>query len=184
MEPGHRGLADASRERRITVGEKGFDALRVLELAEDLERRGQAFYKEAAEAVSDETVKSMLLTLADAEGRHLQLIESIRKGLEKAFPIPSQREDVSNLAARFEQILFPEAPSAILSDTSKLTEIQVLERGRQLEEESIKLYEDAAEKESNPGASNAFRRLVMEERMHLFILDRRLDLLKLQSQGA
>jgi rubrerythrin len=177
-------VADASQERRILVAEKGFDALRVLETAKDLERRGQAFYKEAAEAVSDEKVKSMLLALADAEDRHLQLIEDMRRGLEKAFPALSQREDVGNLAARFQDLLFPEAPSAILSDTSKLTEIEVLERGKQLEEESIKLYEDAAEREVNPGASNAFRSLVMEERMHLFALNRRLDLLKLRSEGA
>jgi rubrerythrin len=173
-------VADASQERRTAVAEKDFDALRVLEIAKDLERRGRAFYQEAAEAVSDQKSKSMLLALAEAETRHLQLIEDMRKGLEKAFPTLPYAQDVSNLAKRFEDLLFPEAPSAILSGTSSLTEIQVLERGRRLEEESIRLYEDAAEREPNPGASNAFRSLVMEERMHLFILNQRLDLLKLR----
>jgi rubrerythrin len=162
------------------MAEKGFDALRVLEIASDVERKGQAFYEEAAEAVSDEKVKTMLLTLARDEAKHLQLMEEMRSGLEKGFPGLSQEEGVSNLAARFEEVLFPDAPSSILSATGKPTEIQVLERGMRLEEESIRLYEDAAERETNPGASNAFRRLVMEERMHLFILNQRLDLLKLR----
>jgi len=163
------------------MAEKGFDALRVLEIAKDVELRGQAFYQEAAEAVTDDQVRSMLLTLAADEARHLQVIEEIRRGLERGFPELSHEQDVSTLATRFRELLFPEVPSSILSATSKPTETQALERGRRLEEESIELYEDAAEREVNPGASNAFRRLVMEERMHLFILNQRLDLLKLRS---
>jgi rubrerythrin len=160
--------------------EKGFDAVRVLEAAEELERAGEAFYREAAEAVSDKQAKSLLLALAAAEVRHLRVIERIHAGLEKSFPMLSHGQDVSDLATRFKELLFPEDPSSILSDTAKLTEIQALERGVRLEQESIELYQDAAERAADPGVSNAFRRLVMEERIHLFALNQRLDVLKLR----
>ena len=163
------------------MGEKSFDALRVLETAKEVERRSQAFYEEAAKAASDQKVKGMFLTLAQDEATHITDLERIGEGLEKTFPALSRQVDVGSLTTRFKDLLFPEDPSRILSDTSKLTEMQALERGIQLERESIELYEDAAEKETSPGASNAFRRLVMEERMHLFILNLRLDLLKLRS---
>lgn len=166
------------------MAEQSFDALRVLEAAKDLERSGQAFYQEAAESVSDQSVRKMLLALAEAEARHLNLIDDMQRGLEGAFPTLSHEKDVKDLSTRFREALFPEAPSSILSDTSKLTEIKVLERGIRLEEDSIRLYEGAAEKETNPGASNAFRSLVMEERIHLFMLNRRRDVLKMQGQGA
>ncbi len=161
--------------------EEGFDALKVLEIAKGVERKGHAFYKEAAESVSDQNVKSLLFTLADDEVNHLRTIEEIRKGLENAFPDLPHQAHVVNLTTRFADLLFPEAPSGIRSGTSKLTEMQALERGIQLEKESIELYESAAEKEVNPGASNAFRRLLMQERMHLFILNQRYDVLKLRT---
>jgi len=163
------------------MAERGFDAARVLEAAEELERAGEAFYQEAAEAVSDKQAKSLLLALAAAEVRHLRVIERIRAGLEKSFPVLSHGQDVSDLATRFKELLFPEDPSSILSDTRKLTEIQALQRGVRLERESIELYEDAADRGVDPGVSNAFRRLVMEERIHLFVLNQRLDVLKLRS---
>jgi rubrerythrin len=163
------------------MAERGFDAARVLEAAEELERAGEAFYREAAEAVSDKQAKSLLLALAAAEVRHLRVIERIRAGLEKSFPVLSHGQDVSDLATRFKELLFPEDPSNILSDTRKPTEIQALERGVRLERESIELYEDAADRGVDPGVSNAFRRLVMEERIHLFVLNQRLDVLKLRS---
>ena len=164
--------------------EKSYEALGVLKIAEEQERSGQAFYQEAAQAVPDENVRALLLTLADAEARHLQAIEEMRRGLQKAFPTFSHEDDVSDLASRFRTVLFPESLAANLPTTGELDEIQVLERARRLEEDSIKLYEEAAEKEGNPGASNVFRRLVMDERVHLYIVNRRLDLLKLRHQGA
>ncbi len=163
------------------MSQQGFDVMRVLEAAKDVEAKGQAFYEEAAKAVSDERVKSMFLALAEAEARHLRVLEELRKPLAKTFPMLLQEVSGGNLTTRFADLLFPEAPSGIRSDTSKLTEIQALERGIQLERESIELYENAAEKERNRAASNVFRGLVMEERMHLFLLSRRLDLLKLRA---
>jgi len=162
------------------VSQQDFDTLSVLEAAKDIEARGQAFYEEAAKAVSDEKVKSMFLTLAQEEVRHSRALEATRKLLAETFPTFLHEVHGGNLTTRFADLLFPEAPSSILSDTSTLTEIQALERGIQLERESIELYEDAAEKERNPGASNMFRGLVMEERMHLFVLNRCLDLLRLR----
>lgn len=161
--------------------ETRFDALKVLEIGKEIERRGQAFYQEAAQAVTGNRVKNMFLVLADDEAKHLQLLENIGKGLQEAFPAFSSEEDVNKLAMRFKEILFPEDPSSIISGTDKPAEVQALERGIQLEEESIKLYENAAERDPNPGTVNSFRRLVMEERIHWFILTRRLDLLRLRS---
>ena len=161
--------------------ERSFDALRVIDTAKEVERKGQAFYQEAANAVSDQRVKSLFLELAGEEARHIQDLEEIRIGFEKAFPNLPHEVSASDLTARFKDVLFPDDPSKIMADTGKLTEIQALERGIQLERDTIDLYEGAAEKEVNPGAANAFRRLVMKERMHLHILNQRRDLLKMRS---
>ncbi len=163
------------------MAETRFDALAVLEIGKEVERRGQAFYQEAAQIVADSRVKTMLLVLADDELRHLQILETMGRRLQEAFPAFSSQEDVNKLATRFKEVLFPDEPVIEMSATGKTGEIQALERGIQLEEESIKLYEGAAEGDPSPGTGNAFRRLVMEERIHWYILTRRLDLLKFRT---
>src|SRR4030042_3882077 len=102
------------------MAETRFDALTVLETAKEVERKGQAFYQEAAKSVTDNKVKSMLLVLADDELKHLQILENIGKRLQEAFPAFSSEEDVNKLATRFKEVLFPEEPASILSATGKL----------------------------------------------------------------
>ena len=157
-----------------------FDPLKVLEAAKAVEVKGQAFYEAAAKAVSDEKVKSMFLHLAEAEIKHFKVLEATRRHFAEGFPTFFPWVQEETLTTRFAALWFPAAPSSIRSDTSRLTEVQVVERGMQLERESIELYEGAADREPNVAASNVYRWLVMEEKMHMFILTQRHDLLRLR----
>ena len=165
----------------ITLSEKHSDVSRVLEIARGIERRGYAFYQETAKAASDEKVERVFLTLAEDEVRHSRVLDEIERHLKEEFPAFSYQTDFGNTETRYADMMFPGALSSISSDTNMLTEAQVLERGLQLERESIEMYEDAADRqESRPAFSNAFRALVMEERIHHYILNVRLDHLKLK----
>ncbi|MBI2909021.1 MAG: ferritin family protein [Chloroflexi bacterium] len=158
---------------------KEFEALGIIDAAKEVERKGEAFYRQAAQTLADPKAKKMLLSLAEDEVHHLEKLEAIRHALQKAFPALTPPADVGDMAARFKDRLFPEPPSEILTQDNKAAEITVLERGVKLEQDSIKLYEEAADQQTSPGAGSAFRRIAMEEKIHLFILNHRLDLLKL-----
>ena len=60
-----------------------FNANEILEMAEEIERNGTKFYREAAEKASDEKTKQMLLDMAAMENGHLKTYQEIRKGLSQ-----------------------------------------------------------------------------------------------------
>ncbi|MBI2906849.1 MAG: ferritin family protein [Chloroflexi bacterium] len=159
---------------------KVLDPLEVLEIAEDGERRGRAFYKGIVGAVPDRSVRSTLLALADDEARHLKDLKEIRKAFSRASRRPHGPIE-GRAAQRYKSLVSPQALLDTLPEGDRLTELHALDVGIQLEREFVDLYGDAADGDEDPAASDAFRRLMMEEKMHLSLLTRRFVILKLRS---
>ena len=61
-----------------------FNADEVFEMAEQLERNGAAFYRTAAEAVSDPDLKQLLVELAEMEDQHEITFAKLRDDLTDA----------------------------------------------------------------------------------------------------
>jgi len=61
-----------------------FSANDVFEMAEQMERNGADFYKDAAQAAGNETVKNMLSRLAAMEEAHEKTFAALRSGLGDA----------------------------------------------------------------------------------------------------
>ena len=64
-----------------------FNAEEILEIAEQIERNGQNFYKKAAENTSDEKHKELLNSLYEMEIEHEKTFAEMKAGLE-----PKERE--------------------------------------------------------------------------------------------
>jgi rubrerythrin len=58
-----------------------FNADDIFEMAEQMERNGIKFYKTAAESVSDDEAKGLLLEFADMEKEHEKIFSEMRKEL-------------------------------------------------------------------------------------------------------
>jgi rubrerythrin len=58
-----------------------FNADEIFEMAEEIERNGANFYREAANMTTDEKIKQMLLDMAVMEDGHLHTFEEMRKKL-------------------------------------------------------------------------------------------------------
>lgn len=58
-----------------------FSADDIFEIAEQMERNGGTFYRNAAEAVSEDSAKKLLLELAAMEDDHEKTFADMRKGL-------------------------------------------------------------------------------------------------------
>ncbi|GAH47433.1 unnamed protein product [marine sediment metagenome] len=52
-----------------------FNADEIFEMAEEIERNGAKYYREAAEKASDKKTKQMLLDMAAMEDEHLETFE-------------------------------------------------------------------------------------------------------------
>ncbi len=67
-----------------------FNANEIFEMAEEIERNGAKFYRQAAENAADEETKQMLLDMADMEDGHLTTFEEMREqlsGQEKGWTV-------------------------------------------------------------------------------------------------
>lgn len=60
-----------------------FNANEVFEMAEQIERNGAKFYRQAAKKTSDEKIKKMLLNMAAMEDGHLETFEKMREQLSE-----------------------------------------------------------------------------------------------------
>ncbi len=61
-----------------------FNADEIFEMAEQMERNGESFYKKAAGSVQDSTHRELLLNLADMEVEHEKTFKAMRKDLKAA----------------------------------------------------------------------------------------------------
>lgn len=61
-----------------------FNADDMFEMAEQIERNGAAFYRQAADAVADADAKSFLQDLAAMEDTHEKIFSDMRRGLSEA----------------------------------------------------------------------------------------------------
>ena len=66
-----------------------FNADNVFEVAEQLERNGAAFYRDAAETVTDSDVKAFLLEFAAMEDEHEKTFINLRQELSSAEKAPT-----------------------------------------------------------------------------------------------
>ncbi len=65
---------------------KIYDADEIFEMALELERNGNEFYKKAAEGLTDSSNRKLLLDLAEMEVNHEKLFSDLRKELKTANP--------------------------------------------------------------------------------------------------
>ena len=79
-----------------------FSADEIFEIAEDIERNGAKFYREAAEKASDKETRAFLLEMATMEEGHDTVFAEMRKELSKELKQPTTF-DPDNQAAQYLQ---------------------------------------------------------------------------------
>lgn len=149
----------------------------VLRDAMELERRGHAFYLEAAEATSAARGKHMFLTLAKDELDHLAYLDGafrtlMRDGVLPAMPAPAPVEPT---AGPVRPEVFPSPKEVAREVKATAGERDALKRGMQAEQDSIALYSQAAAQAETDAEKALFRSLVAVEQGHLAILQGEYD---------
>ncbi len=149
-----------------------FNAKEVLEMAEQIERNGDAFYRKAAEDVEGDDIKKFLLELADMEVSHEKTFQDMKNQLSD-----KEKEDVvfdpNEETAQYLQAL---ADARVFYkkevDTSSITE--VLKEAIVAEKDSIVFY--LGMKEMVPSAQGKARmdEIIREEMTHIQIITNQL----------
>ncbi|UCF44217.1 MAG: ferritin family protein [Planctomycetota bacterium] len=159
-----------------------FNADEIFEMAEEIERNGAKFYREAAENASDEKMKRMLLDMAVMEDGHLHTFEEMRKelGLREKEAMIFDRD---NEAALYLQTMadgrgYEGKVSLAEKLTGKETPEEILRIAVDAEKSSVVFYVGLKDLVSARAGKDKVEGIIREEMGHIATLKKELAALK------
>ena len=165
------------------MAQTNYNDLEALEIAIQIEKRGENFYKQAGSLTEDQSIKAMLQELADQERDHAATFQGIynelsqkKQDFDDAYLY--EPEVTAYLRAMTESSVFP-TDERLKEIADGLEDIKdVLAFGIQAEKDSILFYAEMTINARYVEAKDAFRRLLKEEKKHLVDLQTRLNSLQ------
>jgi len=121
-----------------------FNANEIFEMAEEIERNGAGFYRQAAQNTTDEKTKQMLLDMADMEDGHLVTFQEMREqlsGQEKGRTVfDPDNQSVLYLQAMADARGFEGKITSTKELTGSETPKEIFETALNSEKESVVFY--------------------------------------------
>jgi len=146
-------------------------ALELFSKAMETEREGIKFYEEAAAKAQDVKAREIFQMLAEAERRHLSIIEITKEDIRKTYSSHAWKGDfISEIGKEIEAIGRQYIPKST-DETVSASVLDALNIGIKVEQDSIAFYSDAKTKVTDPGVASLFNILLLSERAHLLLLE-------------
>jgi len=160
-----------------------FNADEVFEMAEQIERNGAKFYREAAAKTSDRQTKDVFLRLAGMEDGHLRTFQQMRKSLsaqeKDATTFDPEGEAVLYLQAMADDRGFEGMRSRNVKLTGKESSRELLEIALGAEKNSILYYVGLKPLVPDEAGKDRIEAILQEEVSHAADLRRQLAALPL-----
>jgi rubrerythrin len=159
-----------------------FNVDEIFEMAEEIERNGAKFYREAAGSSQDKTVKKMFTDLAAMEEGHEKIFANMRKELSASMKEPNAF-DPDNQVAKYLQTMADfhgmegkAAPTQKFTGKESLEEI--LKAALQAEKNSIAFYVGIKDLVSEKKGREKVQGIIVEEMVHVSTIGGKLQSLK------
>ncbi|SKC85563.1 ferritin-like domain-containing protein [Maledivibacter halophilus] len=143
--------------------------MNIYEFAMKMELDGKKYYEKLMNSAEDEGLKKIFKMLAQDEEEHHRIIKNMKDMNTKHI----KSETLKNANNIFSKMLCTDQKFNLSS-----TAIKAYEHALNLEDESIRLYEDKYEKSENKGEKKVFRSLADEEKRHKLIIENILDFVR------
>jgi rubrerythrin len=149
-----------------------FNADEVFEMAEQMERNGAKFYRDAAETAADATNKEMLMGLAKMEEAHEKIFESMRAELTAAEKVstvfdPSSESSLYLRALADSRVFFEK-------EIDVKSMVEILKSAIEAEKDSIVFYLGMKEAVPENLGRDRIEAIIKEEMGHIRLLSKEL----------
>ncbi|MHC4361514.1 MAG: ferritin family protein [Planctomycetota bacterium] len=159
-----------------------FTADEIFEMAEQIERNGAEYYREAAQNASDKDIKQMLLSMAAMEDGHMETFEQMRKELSGREKEPISFDPDNQGAMYLQAMADARGMEGRISPTKKLTgnesTSEVLDIAINSEKDSVVFYLNLKDLVPVRAGREKVEEIIMEELSHITSLLKRLKTLK------
>ena len=151
-----------------------FNVDEVLEMGEQIERNGAAFYRKAAQATPDDGARDMLLRLARMEDDHEKTFSAMRRELTEEEKRPTvydpDGEAAQYLRAMASGYVFDVKGDPAASLTGAETLDEILRRGIKAEKDSIVFYLGLKDIVPKRLGKDSVDDIIKEEMAHITLL--------------
>ena len=141
--------------------------MEVYRFAMQMEKDGEAYYRECASKTASAGLSRILQMLADAEVAHYELFRRMQANEEAVLPDSALLDKIKSV---FAEIREKEGAAGV-----RVSEVELYRKAQELERKSWELYESGAERASCPSEKLTFERIAVEERRHYRILEGIID---------
>jgi rubrerythrin len=147
----------------------------IFDYAIQMEKDGEAYYRELAKKSTDRGIRTILTLLADDEVEHRELFEALKK--KKPFDLAQDTvlSEVKNIFVQMRE------SKEDIGAAKKQKELY--EKARQLEDKSEAFYRKAAEETSDSKQKTLFIRLAAEEHHHAIVIDNLIEFITRPDPG-
>jgi len=148
-----------------------FTADEIFEMAEQIERNGAAYYREAADRAQDKETKQMLLDMAAMEEGHLNTFQEMRKELSGREKEPMVFDPDNQAAMYLRTMADARSMEGRISPTKKLTgqetTKEILDIAVDSENESVVFYLNLKELVPVKAGRDKVEGIILEELSHI-----------------
>ena len=135
-----------------------------------IEEKGIAFYEKAIETCSNDIGKEVFIKLKNAEFKHIDRFKQIYETVSKGAPLNEitalHAETKVNIKKMFKKLALKHGPKI----STESSDIEALDVGIGLENESIKYYEQQMEGATDQQEKVLLEQIIAEERDHHAVL--------------
>lgn len=158
-----------------------FNADEVFEMAEEIERNGARFYREAASKAPDRGIKEMFLGMASMEDGHLRTFQEMRKSLTEREKGETAFDPYNEATLYLQALADSKGFEGMKSPTQKLTGREsvreLLETAIGAEQNSVLYYVGLKDLVPAEAGRDKIEAIIREEVRHIADLRRRLTAL-------
>ena len=140
--------------------------MNIYDYAMEMEKDGEAYYRELARKTANKGLKNILSMLADAEVAHYELFRKMRENQDVAVAESDIIDNVKNVFARMKE----EGSSG-----SDVTEVDLYRKAQELEEKSRDFYLGKAAEAAVAEQKKILLDIAEEEKRHYRILENIID---------
>jgi rubrerythrin len=138
--------------------------MNVLDYAMKMEMDGKAYYEKLADSCLEPGLKNIFSRLAGDEQKHYEILRMLKAGADAAAMADTDViEEAKNV--------FTDLPgkSGILKNIKK--DLEAYQHAMEIEAESFRFYEEAADKETDHSIKNLFLKIAQEEHKHFTVME-------------
>jgi rubrerythrin len=142
----------------------------IIDYALQMEKDGEAYYREMALQADDVGTKQILSILADAEAEHYTIFQQMKENQ------PVKKSEKQHIAMI--KTLFTEIRERGDRDLIDSKQVDAYIKARDIEKKSQEFYQQKAEELDDPEQKDICLRIAEEEGQHYIILDNLIELLQ------